>query len=244
MVERLMDVATVDKETLLGLGVTGPLLRAAGFACMAWADSFPLLLSSALLAGAGGAAFAGAVGGPRHPLDVAPPLVRRPERVDEQRDERRGQRPSQDGVVVRGVVETAANVSKEWIGYDADISRAATFGHEGEVQWDPSKPDGQPTRYLDVTRALDGRWKIRLGARVGRQADVHVDVALGVEGNVLVDVTPLLRKVADDDFGRPATATRGDGARHQRRRGPTRGSVGGRRVGEGGGAGRRDRAPE
>jgi GDP-L-fucose synthase len=29
-------------------------------------------------------------------------------------------------------------------------------GHEGEVRWDPSKPDGQPTRYLDVTRA--GEW--------------------------------------------------------------------------------------
>jgi GDP-L-fucose synthase len=28
-------------------------------------------------------------------------------------------------------------------------------GHEGEVQWDPSKPDGQPTRYLDVTRARE-----------------------------------------------------------------------------------------
>ena len=28
-------------------------------------------------------------------------------------------------------------------------------GHEGEVRWDPSKPDGQPTRYLDVTRARE-----------------------------------------------------------------------------------------
>ncbi len=28
-------------------------------------------------------------------------------------------------------------------------------GHEGEVRWDPSKPDGQPTRYLDVARARD-----------------------------------------------------------------------------------------
>jgi GDP-L-fucose synthase len=28
-------------------------------------------------------------------------------------------------------------------------------GHTGEVEWDPSKPDGQPTRYLDVTRARE-----------------------------------------------------------------------------------------
>ncbi len=28
-------------------------------------------------------------------------------------------------------------------------------GHRGEVQWDPSKPDGQPTRYLDVSRARE-----------------------------------------------------------------------------------------
>jgi MFS transporter, DHA1 family, multidrug resistance protein len=35
----------------------GMLLRAAGFACMAWADTFPLLLASALLAAIGGALF-------------------------------------------------------------------------------------------------------------------------------------------------------------------------------------------
>jgi GDP-L-fucose synthase len=28
-------------------------------------------------------------------------------------------------------------------------------GHAGEVEWDASKPDGQPTRYLDVTRARE-----------------------------------------------------------------------------------------
>jgi GDP-L-fucose synthase len=28
-------------------------------------------------------------------------------------------------------------------------------GHQGEVDWDASKPDGQPTRYLDVTRARE-----------------------------------------------------------------------------------------
>jgi GDP-L-fucose synthase len=28
-------------------------------------------------------------------------------------------------------------------------------GHRGDVEWDPSKPDGQPTRYLDVSRARE-----------------------------------------------------------------------------------------
>mgnify|MGYP001069537991 CR=1 FL=1 len=28
-------------------------------------------------------------------------------------------------------------------------------GHRGEVIWDASRPDGQPTRYLDVSRARD-----------------------------------------------------------------------------------------
>lgn len=28
-------------------------------------------------------------------------------------------------------------------------------GHRGEVVWDPSRPDGQPTRYLDVSRARE-----------------------------------------------------------------------------------------
>jgi GDP-L-fucose synthase len=28
-------------------------------------------------------------------------------------------------------------------------------GHKGDVEWDPSKPDGQPTRYLDVSRARE-----------------------------------------------------------------------------------------
>ena len=32
---------------------------------------------------------------------------------------------------------------------------AKTVGYEGEVAWDTSKPDGQPRRYLDVTRARD-----------------------------------------------------------------------------------------
>jgi GDP-L-fucose synthase len=28
-------------------------------------------------------------------------------------------------------------------------------GYEGEVVWDTTRPDGQPTRYLDVTRARE-----------------------------------------------------------------------------------------
>jgi GDP-L-fucose synthase len=36
----------------------------------------------------------------------------------------------------------------------AEIIRSLT-GHEGEVRWDTSRPDGQPTRYLDVSRARE-----------------------------------------------------------------------------------------
>ena len=32
---------------------------------------------------------------------------------------------------------------------------ATTVGYEGEVAWDTSKPDGQPKRYLDVSRAKE-----------------------------------------------------------------------------------------
>ena len=28
-------------------------------------------------------------------------------------------------------------------------------GYDGEIVWDTSRPDGQPTRYLDVSRARD-----------------------------------------------------------------------------------------
>ena len=39
----------------------------------------------------------------------------------------------------------------------ADLTKliATTVGYEGEVAWDTSKPDGQPKRYLDVTRAKE-----------------------------------------------------------------------------------------
>jgi GDP-L-fucose synthase len=38
-----------------------------------------------------------------------------------------------------------------------DLARiiSSLTGHEGEVRWDTSRPDGQPTRYLDVTRARE-----------------------------------------------------------------------------------------
>ena len=32
---------------------------------------------------------------------------------------------------------------------------ASTVGYEGEVEWDTSKPDGQPKRYLDVSRCKE-----------------------------------------------------------------------------------------
>jgi GDP-L-fucose synthase len=36
----------------------------------------------------------------------------------------------------------------------AELIKSLT-GYEGELVWDTSKPDGQPVRYLDVTRARD-----------------------------------------------------------------------------------------
>jgi GDP-L-fucose synthase len=42
-------------------------------------------------------------------------------------------------------------------------------GYEGEVVWDTSRPDGQPTRYLDVTRARE---------LMGFEAEVPLDEGL------------------------------------------------------------------
>src|SRR3954470_21232763 len=42
-------------------------------------------------------------------------------------------------------------------------------GHEGEVRWDTSRPDGQPTRYLDVSRAR---------ALMGFEAETPLDEGL------------------------------------------------------------------
>jgi GDP-L-fucose synthase len=50
----------------------------------------------------------------------------------------------------------------------AELIRDMT-GYEGEIVWDPSKPDGQPRRCLDVTRAND---------RFGFQAEVPFEIGL------------------------------------------------------------------
>ena len=42
-------------------------------------------------------------------------------------------------------------------------------GFEGETVWDSSKPDGQPTRYLDVSRAAE---------RIGFEAEVELEDGL------------------------------------------------------------------
>jgi GDP-L-fucose synthase len=42
-------------------------------------------------------------------------------------------------------------------------------GYEGETVWDSSKPDGQPTRYLDVTRARE---------RIGFEAEIQLEEGL------------------------------------------------------------------
>ena len=46
---------------------------------------------------------------------------------------------------------------------------ARLVGFEGEIRWDPTKPDGQPRRCLDVTRARD---------RLGWQAQVPFEAGL------------------------------------------------------------------
>jgi GDP-L-fucose synthase len=49
----------------------------------------------------------------------------------------------------------------------ATISRLT--GYEGETVWDSSKPDGQPTRYLDVSRARE---------RIGFEAEIQLEEGL------------------------------------------------------------------
>jgi GDP-L-fucose synthase len=46
---------------------------------------------------------------------------------------------------------------------------AKLVGFEGEIRWDPTKPDGQPRRCLDVTRARE---------RLGWQAQVPFEEGL------------------------------------------------------------------
>jgi GDP-L-fucose synthase len=46
---------------------------------------------------------------------------------------------------------------------------ARLTGYEGETVWDTSRPDGQPTRYLDVSRARE---------RMAFEAEVDLDAGL------------------------------------------------------------------
>jgi GDP-L-fucose synthase len=47
-------------------------------------------------------------------------------------------------------------------------------GHEGEVIWDASRPDGQPTRYLDVSRAREWLgFEARTPLRAGLQRTIE-----------------------------------------------------------------------
>jgi nucleoside-diphosphate-sugar epimerase len=46
---------------------------------------------------------------------------------------------------------------------------ARLTGFQGETVWDTSRPDGQPTRYLDVTRARE---------RMGFEAEVDLEAGL------------------------------------------------------------------
>jgi GDP-L-fucose synthase len=48
----------------------------------------------------------------------------------------------------------------------AELVRAAV-GYEGEVVYDPSKPDGTPRKLLDVSRLAALGWKARVGLREG-----------------------------------------------------------------------------
>lgn len=50
---------------------------------------------------------------------------------------------------------------------------SATVGYEGETRWDSSRPDGQPTRYLEVSRAAE---------RIGFRA--RVPLAEGLERTI------------------------------------------------------------
>jgi nucleoside-diphosphate-sugar epimerase len=54
----------------------------------------------------------------------------------------------------------------------AEMVVAAT-GYQGETVWDTSRPDGQPVRYLDVTRAAE---------RIGFSAEI--DLAEGLQRTV------------------------------------------------------------
>jgi len=47
-------------------------------------------------------------------------------------------------------------------------------GYEGEVVWDKTRPDGQPRRSLDTTRAVrEFGWKARTPFRAGLQRTIE-----------------------------------------------------------------------
>ena len=53
-----------------------------------------------------------------------------------------------------------------------DLARlvADVVGYEGEIETDPSKPDGTPRKLLDVSRIQDLGWRARVGLREGVEA--------------------------------------------------------------------------
>jgi GDP-L-fucose synthase len=73
---------------------------------------------------------------------------------------------------------------------------ARLSGYEGEIVWDASKPDGQPTRCLDVTRAreLIG-FEARVGLEEGLAQTVEWFRVEATEGGALVGA----RNYSDDD---------------------------------------------
>jgi GDP-L-fucose synthase len=57
-------------------------------------------------------------------------------------------------------------------------------GYEGEIVWDPSKPDGQPTRCLDVTRARELMgFEAQVGLEQGLRKTVEWFSELGEEAS-------------------------------------------------------------
>ena len=51
---------------------------------------------------------------------------------------------------------------------------ARLTGFRGEIVWDPSKPDGQPRRCLDTSRALaEFGWRARTPLRDGLRETIH-----------------------------------------------------------------------
>jgi GDP-L-fucose synthase len=47
---------------------------------------------------------------------------------------------------------------------------ARVVGYQGQLEWDPSKPDGTPRKLLDVTRITSLGWRPRIGLKEGVSA--------------------------------------------------------------------------